>query len=182
MLAMVAHPEVQARAQAELDAVVGRSRIPTFADRAHLPYINALVKEALRQRPVDPLGMPHVVTEDDWYDGMFIPKGTVCIANVWHLNRDPSIYGPDAHEFKPERHMEKNAERIGDGSADLKEEGHFTYGFGRRICVGRHVANSSLFIDMAVILWAMRILPATDAKGKAIPVDLEGCVDGGLVV
>ena len=57
MLAMLTHPETQLRAQQELDAVVGRERIPTFADMPHLPYIRAMVKEVLRWKPVAPLGM-----------------------------------------------------------------------------------------------------------------------------
>jgi cytochrome P450 len=55
MLVMVTYPEVQKRAQAELDAVVGRARSPTFADFQHLPYIRAMVKGTLRWRPVGPL-------------------------------------------------------------------------------------------------------------------------------
>ena len=45
VLAMLAYPETQGRAYAELDAVVGRTRLPTFADSPHLPYIHAIVKE-----------------------------------------------------------------------------------------------------------------------------------------
>ena len=41
--------------------------------------------------------------QDDWYEGYFIPAGTICIANVWAMNRDPEIWGTDAPEFKPER-------------------------------------------------------------------------------
>ena len=82
MLAMVAYPDVQQRAQEELDSVVGRTRIPTFSDLPHLPYIRAMVKEALRWRPVAPFAIPHVSTEDDWYNGMFIPKGSMVIANA----------------------------------------------------------------------------------------------------
>jgi len=111
-LAILAYPETQARAQAELDAVVGRTRLPTFADYTHLPYIRAMVKEALRWRPVDPVGLPHRSIEDDWYEGMFIPKGTVCIANVWHLNRDPEIYGEDAAHFNPARHLDANGNTV----------------------------------------------------------------------
>jgi cytochrome P450 len=77
MLAMITYPETQARAQAELDKVVGRSRLPTFSDYPHLPYIRAMVKETLRWGQLDPLGVPHRSTEDDWYRGMFIPKGTI---------------------------------------------------------------------------------------------------------
>ena len=56
MLAMVLYPDVMKRAQAEIDAVVGRDRMPTFADEPHLPYVRAMVKEVLRWRPVGPLG------------------------------------------------------------------------------------------------------------------------------
>ena len=56
MLGMAAHPEVQKRAQEELDSVIGRSRMPTLADRDSLPYIRATVREALRWRPVVPVG------------------------------------------------------------------------------------------------------------------------------
>ncbi|KAF8547888.1 hypothetical protein OG21DRAFT_1501333 [Imleria badia] len=65
---MVIYPETQKRAQAELDVVVGRHRIPTFADYENLLYIRAMVKEALRWRPVDPVGLPHRSIEDDWYE------------------------------------------------------------------------------------------------------------------
>ena len=180
-LAMLAYPETQARAQAELDAVVGRTRLPTFADYAHLPYIRATVKEALRWRPVDPVGLPHRSIEDDWYEGMFIPKGTVCIANVWHLNRDPEIYGEDAAHFNPARHLDANGD-VAPGPPDTKEESHVTYGFGRRLCVGRHVANNSLFIDIAILLWATNIERKKDASGRPLPLDVDGFVEDGLVV
>ena len=180
-LAMLAYPEAQARAQAELDAVVGRTRLPSFADYHHLPYIRATVKEALRWRPVDPVGLPHRSIEDDWYEGMFIPKGTVCIANVWHLNRDPEIYGEDAAHFNPARHLDADGNII-PGPPDTKEESHFTYGFGRRLCVGRHVANNSLFIDIAILLWATKMERKKDASGRLLPLDVDGFVEDGLVV
>lgn len=48
VLAIVTHPEVQIKAQKELDSVVGRDRLPEFSDRQSLPYINAIIKEVLR--------------------------------------------------------------------------------------------------------------------------------------
>jgi hypothetical protein len=56
-LAMLVHPEVQHRAQAELDAVVGRDRLPEFSDQTRLPYVKAVISECLRWLPVLPLGM-----------------------------------------------------------------------------------------------------------------------------
>jgi hypothetical protein len=181
MLAMVTYPDVQKRAQEELDSVVGRTRIPNFADLPHLPYIRAMVKEALRWRPVDPLGLPHLSTEDDWYNGMFIPKGSIMIANVWNLNRDTEIYGADAAQFNPARFLDTKG-GVRSCAPETKEEGHVTYGFGRRVCVGKHVANNSLFIDFAMMLWACKIEPGKDERGNVIPIDVDGCIEDGLVV
>ena len=181
LLAMLAYPETQARAHAELDEVVGRSRLPTFADFPHLPYIRAMVKEALRWRPVAPQGVPHRTTQDDWYDGMFIPKDTICIQNIWLMNRDPELFGKDTDHFDPARYLDASGE-IASGISEIKEQGHFSYGFGRRNCVGRHMADNSLFINMAVMLWATKLDRKKDASGRLLPLDLDGWVDGGLVV
>lgn len=82
-LAMASNPEVQQKAQAELDGVVGPHRLPEFADKDSLPYICALLKELLRWRSVLPMGIPHSSIQDDEYQGYFIPKGSVVISNIW---------------------------------------------------------------------------------------------------
>ena len=53
---MMVYPEVQRRAQEEIDRVIGSDRLPTFADRGSLPYVEAVAKELLRWNPVTPLG------------------------------------------------------------------------------------------------------------------------------
>ena len=55
-LAMTLYPDVQRKAQAEIDQIVGNSRLPNFSDEATLPYVQAIVKEVLRWHPVAPLG------------------------------------------------------------------------------------------------------------------------------
>ena len=180
-LAMLAYPETQARAQAEIDAVVGRARLPTFTDYPHLPYVRAMVKEVLRWRPVAPLAAPHKSTEDDWYEGTFIPKGTICIPNLWHMNRDPEVYGQNTEDFDPTRYLDATGE-MAPGESHIREEGHFSYGFGRRICVGRHMADNSLFINIAVLLWAVKIERKVDVLGQLLPLDMDGFVDHGVVV
>jgi cytochrome P450 len=182
LLAMLAYPETQSRAHAELDAVVGRARPPTFADRPHLPYIRAIVREVLRWRPAAPLGAPHRPTEDDWHEGKCIPKGTICIANLWHMNRDPEIYGKNTEHFDPGRHLDASgniAYSVSD--VNLKEHGHFGYGFGRRNCVGRYMADNALFINIVVMLWATKFERKKDASGRFLPLDLDGWVNVGLV-
>ncbi|KAH9012295.1 cytochrome P450 [Lactarius pseudohatsudake] len=180
-LAMVAHPEVQKRAQAELDAVVGRARPPTFSDVSGLQYIQAIVKETLRWRPSLALGIPHNTTEDIWYDGVFIPKGTTCISNLWQCHHDPAFYGDDAAKFNPERFLDANG-RLTSGPAETRDEGHSAYGFGRRACVGKHVANDSLFITIATVLWAANLERVRDENGKEVTPDTDAFVDTGMVV
>ena len=180
VLAMMAYPEIQKRAQDQLDQVVGRARPPTFADAPNLPYIQALVKETLRWRAALPLGVPHCTTQDDWYEGMFIPKGTICMSNLWNCNRDPAAYGDDAESFKPERFLDEQG-RLIPGPAETRDEGHSTYGFGRRGCIGKYAANDSLFISMATVLWALRLECPRDESGKKVPLDTETPVDTGMV-
>ncbi|KAK0194305.1 cytochrome P450 [Armillaria mellea] len=100
--AMTLFPDIQAKAQAEIDAVVGNDRLPGFHDREHLPYINALVLEVIRWHTVTPTAVPHRVIEDDMYDGCFIPTGSLIVANIWKMLHDPAIY-ISPFEFKPER-------------------------------------------------------------------------------
>lgn len=180
-LAILAYPETQARAHAELDAVVGRTRLPTFADYPHLPYVRAMVKEILRWRPVGPLAVPHRLVEDDWYNGMFIPKGTICIPDIWHMNRDPEVYGENAAHFDPTRHLDTSGE-VATGASGAKDDGHVSYGFGRRVCLGRHMADNLLFINIAVLLWATKIGRKKDESGQLVPLDVDGIVDEGLVM
>ena len=178
---MVAFPEVQRRAQAELDTVVGRDRLPTFADAPHLPYISAVIKEVLRWRPAVPLGVPHAAEEDDWYEGMFIPKGTVCISNTWHCNHDHAVFGEDADEFRPERHLDERGELMS-GPVETNQAGHATFGFGRRICVGKELVSNTLFISVARMLWSANFERARDENGKEVPVDTETLVQTGLIL
>jgi cytochrome P450 len=85
VLHMVQHPEVQVKAQEELDRVIGRSRLPDFEDRESLPYLDAIYKETLRLHPVARLGLPHRAIADDDYKGMRIPKGSIIFPNVWYV-------------------------------------------------------------------------------------------------
>jgi hypothetical protein len=108
-LAMVLYPDVQRRAQAEIDSVVGEDRLPTFEDRASLPYVESVLRETLRWHPILPkgilpcravspslktlIGVPHATLSDDIFDGYFIPKGLPLssneqvIGNIIHQER-----------------------------------------------------------------------------------------------
>jgi len=83
LLACLLYPHTMKAAQEELDRVVGNERMPTFDDEQNLPYIRAMAKETLRWRPITKFGVNHASTEDDWYEGYFIPKGSVVMLNWW---------------------------------------------------------------------------------------------------
>ncbi|KAF7374692.1 Ent-kaurene oxidase [Mycena sanguinolenta] len=74
LLAMILYPRCQELAQAEIDRVIGLGRLPSFEDRSQLPYVSAICREILRWHPPVPLGVAHAISEDDIYDGCFIPK------------------------------------------------------------------------------------------------------------
>lgn len=80
---MAMNPDVQRQAQAELDRVIGRTRLPDLHDRDSLPYVNALLKELTRWHVIAPIAIPHTASEDDEYNGYYIPKGSIIIPNLW---------------------------------------------------------------------------------------------------
>ncbi|KAI0794212.1 cytochrome P450 98A3 [Fomes fomentarius] len=165
-LAMARFPEVQRKAQYELDSVVGSDRLPEFSDKPSLPYLSALVKELLRWHVVTPIGVPHRVMDDDEYRGHFIPGGATIFVNAWALSRDADIY-PGAEIFRPERFLMN-----GQLALNRKDPSDYVFGFGRRICPGRHFAEAALFIFCASILHAFRIDAPVDEYGNHVEVDM----------
>ncbi|OAX33819.1 cytochrome P450 [Rhizopogon vinicolor AM-OR11-026] len=187
LLAMVLHPEVQAKGQADIDRVVGKDRLPDFDDRPGLPYLDAILRETLRSQMVPRVsdgslylvtilslslmvfsGVPHSTTTSDIYNGYFIPKG---LAMTHNEKKYPS---PD--EFKPERFLHE------DGSL-TSDTMHSAFGWGRRVwsvyacsvlktavSVGQHLADASLWIAITSFLATFSVNKALDEHGKDTPV------------
>ncbi|KXN89170.1 O-methylsterigmatocystin oxidoreductase [Leucoagaricus sp. SymC.cos] len=162
-MAMALYPEVQRKAQEELDRVLN-GRFPEFNDRPSLPYINAMVKESMRWQLVTPLAVPHKATEADEYNGYYIPKGTLVIGNAWAMLHDPEVY-KDPMVYNPERFL-KN----GEIDKSVRDPAIASFGFGRRICPGRFLADNSLFILISHILSVYNISPALDKNDKEIKI------------
>uniref|UniRef100_A0A8H7NBW0 Cytochrome P450 n=1 Tax=Bionectria ochroleuca TaxID=29856 RepID=A0A8H7NBW0_BIOOC len=95
-------PEVQERAQEEIDRVVGPSRLPTIDDYDNLPYIRCCIKESLRWMPTVILGVPHAAIKEDTYNGYVIPQGATVVNNVWAIHMDPER-SESPRVFNPER-------------------------------------------------------------------------------
>jgi len=174
-LALVLYPEVQKRAQAELDTVIARDRLPTFDDRPRLPYIDALCRELFRWQMVTPLGVPHASTEDDVYNGFFIPKGAIIMANAWAILHDPDLY-PDPEVFNPERFLNGDGTLLDDPVIPM------AFGVGKRICPGRHFVDSTLFIVASSVLSVFNVVKAKDENGREIPVNVGTSFQSSIVV
>ena len=99
----------------------------------------------------------------------------------WSLNRNTSIYGADAHHFNPARFLDVKGE-LAPAPADTKEEGHISFGFGRRTCIGTRVAKESMFISIAMMLWAVNVECAVDKWGNRVSLDVVDCIEDGLAV
>ncbi|KAK7996650.1 hypothetical protein PG989_004690 [Apiospora arundinis] len=175
-----------AKAQADLDRVVGRERLPTFEDRPRLPYIDAIVNEVLRWRPVVVGGVPHATKKEDTYMGYRIPAGSLVMGNHYAITRDESVFGADVDAFQPERWLQypdsdlkPNAD-INHEECTLKDLPQTGFGFGRRICTGRNIARNGLFIQVARLLWAFDVEAGvvSEATGERHRVDDMDCTEG----
>ncbi|KAK0500321.1 cytochrome P450 [Armillaria luteobubalina] len=160
ILAFLLYPEVQAKAQAELDTVVGHTRLPNFDDRAQLPYIDAIVSEALRWNPVVPMGVAHRAVKEDVYRGYYIPAGATVLGNVWAILHDEKDY-PNPLDFDPNRFMPRNGK-------EPQPEPTAAFGFGRRICPGRHLALNTVWITIASMAATLSFSKAVDSEGCVI--------------
>jgi len=136
ILAMTLYPDVQRKAQAEIDQIVGNSRLPIFSDEGGLPYVQAVLKETLRWHPVTPLAVPHRVMENDTYEGYHIPAGATIIPNAWGMMHDPAMF-PEPERFYPERWL----------SPDAPTYPNPAFGFGGRRCPGRFLAPREHVVD-----------------------------------
>ncbi|KAF8336876.1 cytochrome P450, partial [Cantharellus anzutake] len=176
---MILNPEAQKRAQQEIESVIGCNRLPTFADRESLPYVEAILKETLRWQPAAPIPLPYRCSESVEYEGYFIPKDATIIANSWHISRDENLHR-DPESFIPERFLVPPTFRFDAEDAGTPlDPTTYVFGYGRRKCPGIHFADSMLWFTIVTLLATTRILPAKDSDGKDILPRVE--YTGGLV-
>ncbi|OCH90935.1 cytochrome P450 [Obba rivulosa] len=149
-LAMTCYPEIQRKAQLEIDTVIGTDSLPNYSDRERLPYVNALLLEVVRWNPVVPLGGYRCLTQNDVYGGYAFPKGAYIIPNVWKYLHDPEAY-TDPFQFNPGRFLPS-----GDKKPE-KDPRTMAFGFGRRACPGMKFADASIFMTIARSLAAFEI-------------------------
>ncbi|KAI0470408.1 cytochrome P450 [Xylariaceae sp. FL0804] len=179
LLAMLKHPQELKLAQMEVDGICGASRSPSVDDIGCLPYIEAIMDETLRWRPVAAGGVPHMLTQDDTYQGHHLPKGTIFFANTWAIHRDDSEYeSPD--EFMPRRFLNNKFGTRHPVDEDTEDHRRVSYGFGagRRICPGQRLARNSLILNMAKIAWCFDF----SSSSGAVDADIGTAYTDGFLI
>uniref|UniRef100_A0A3B4FA60 Steroid 21-hydroxylase n=1 Tax=Pundamilia nyererei TaxID=303518 RepID=A0A3B4FA60_9CICH len=141
------HPEVQERVQKELDEHVGSERTVTISDRGQLPYLNSVINEGMRIRPVSPVLIPHTAMTNSSIGGHIVSKGTRVLVNMWSIHHDPRHWDkPDL--FKPERFLDHRGQQVTPSS-------FLPFGAGPRVCVGKSLAILELFLFLSSLLQRM---------------------------
>ncbi|KAJ9567513.1 hypothetical protein OSB04_003479 [Centaurea solstitialis] len=128
---MVLHPDIQAKAQSEIESVVGRDRPVTHSDVANLPYLHAIVKETLRVHPPGPLlSWARLAIHDTQVGAHLVPAGTTAMVNMWAITHDEHIWA-EPNRFNPDRFLTEDVAIMG---SDLRLA---PFGAGRRVCPGK---------------------------------------------
>lgn len=118
---------------------------------------------------------------DDEYRGYKIPKRASVVLNIWGINTDEKRY-KHPHTFNPNRFMHDiQTSSKAALNPNVAERDHYTFGAGRRICQGLHVADDFLFLGIARLMWAFNFDQAIDPQtGKEIVPDRLDLI-GGLL-
>ncbi|XP_056156765.1 steroid 17-alpha-hydroxylase/17,20 lyase, partial [Lampris incognitus] len=147
---LIHHPQVQERVQRELDECVGSGRGVCVSDRSRLPYLESVINEGMRIRPVTPVLLPHTALMDSSIGGHSFSRGTRVLVNMWSIHHDPRHWDrPDL--FRPERFLDNQGRRITPSC-------FLPFGAGPRVCVGESLARLELFLILSSLLQRLSFL------------------------
>lgn len=137
-------PKIVAKLKREIDEAFEQGKLVypiRFADANRLPYLRAVVNEAMRIHPSTGMSLPRVVPGGGVeICSKYFPAGTVVAMNAAVVQLDKNIYGEDSEQFIPERWT-----RDGERAAANMERHFLQFGYGKRMCLGKHISYTEMF-------------------------------------
>ncbi|KAA0715561.1 Sterol 26-hydroxylase, mitochondrial [Triplophysa tibetana] len=144
-------PAAQVALYEEVNRIIKDDRVPTAQEVNSMPYLKAVIREALRMYPVVPMNARIMTENDVVIGGHFFPKKTTFTIMHYAISNDEKVF-PEPRKFKPERWLR-------DGRARPNPFGSIPFGFGVRGCVGRRIAELELYLAVARIIKLFEIKP-----------------------
>ncbi|XP_077463171.1 cytochrome P450 2J2-like [Stigmatopora argus] len=151
MVYMMHYPVIQKEVQAEIDRVIGQSRLPASTDRAEMHYTEAVIHETQRIANIVPLGFPKMASKEATLGGYIIPKGTTLVAHLGSVLQDKNEWEtPD--RFNPRHFLDsKNHFR--------RRDAFLPFSAGKRACLGEQLARMELFMFFTALLQRFTFTP-----------------------
>ncbi|CAJ1060176.1 cytochrome P450 2J6-like [Xyrichtys novacula] len=156
LLYMIYYPHIQEKVCAEIDTVVGSSRVPSLSDRENLPYTNAVIHEIQRMANIFPLNLVRTATRDTTLDKYTIPKGTMVMATLTSVLNDESMW-ETPHSFNPQHFLDQDGQF-------RKREAFLPFSAGKRVCIGEQLARMELFLFFTSLLQRFSFSPCDGEK------------------
>ncbi|XP_076579780.1 cytochrome P450 2J6-like [Chaetodon auriga] len=162
---MMCYPDVQEKVQAEIDAVIGSSKLPCLTDRDNMPYTNAVVHEIQRMANIVPLNVARVAVKDTMISNFTIPKGTMVMPTLDSVLHDEMMW-ETPNSFNPQHFLDN------DGKF-RKREAFIPFSAGKRVCLGEQLARMELFLFFTSLLQRFSFSPAPGEQ-PTLEFDLRG--------
>ncbi|KAF8788825.1 Cytochrome P450 2F3 like protein [Argiope bruennichi] len=159
------YPETQKKIQQELDSIVGKERLPSWADRIKLPLLEATIQELYRMATPFNLSTMYSNFKQTTIEGYTIPERSSIIFNLDPGNFDNGIF-PNPHKFDPSRFLSADGKK-------MKQDGPFPFGIGKRACAGESLAHMEVFLIIASVVQNFTVYPGSEQERlKLVPRNL----------
>ncbi|XP_060598049.1 cytochrome P450 2C31-like [Ruditapes philippinarum] len=156
-LLLLKHPKHVATIQNEIDEIVGQDRVPDEEDQSNMPFCRAFIYEVLRYISHGTLGLPHLATTDYKLEGYTFSKNDIILSNIWFIHHDPEFWDKP-WEFHPQRFLDETGNLVPADHDNMRRIA--TFSVGRRVCIGKDIALTRIFLYMTSILQQFSPLPS----------------------